>query len=296
MAKCHIGIKLLENIVALQEANADLPVIKEAWQELYDFSKINHATLRLQLWGKDGLDYFYLLDRALSYPLYHDGKDHHIFLPKTDASLLSFQEKRCFSKEDREALIQKAIQEAFILLENTYSKKADHSSLYQCCEKVSNFISNYLNEAGCEATVLDIRKYCGTFIPHAFCYVEFMGDDGKLHPTFIDATYRQFFTMAQCMQDARELVTEEQLDVINKRYHYSYIAPGLFAGTAYPDKLNDLLTKGYFHDLSSLEMYFNSFVQAELSRTTGDIDLLLTTRKSGEEYWDTFTKKLGGNK
>lgn len=297
MAKCHICIQMLENIVALQtKSDASLHEIKTLWQKFYSFSQKYRSTIRKELWGLDGFRYLTILNKALSQPVYADGATHRLgFVEHQNLTISDLQTYTQFTKEQRETFIKLAMMEALEYLEFRYGIQ-ESSSLYQCCQVTSSELAANLKSPGSSAQLIDVRDVFSTSIPHAFCYATFMGDDGFIHPYVIDMTFKQFYTLANCMPESRHLISEGALDPIRRMYHKHYIAPGFFSVKENFLKHELLLEKGFFNDLSSLEMYGNSFYKAGLSRENGDIVSLVSQRKSGEEYFDSLKKKIGGKR
>lgn len=267
MALCHIGMNLLEEIIAEQKiVPTNYDKLKLLWKKFYLFEAAHKKELIHELWGIDAINFFMAMNEALGAPIYMDEKPHTFQIVPEE---IPFSKDTPLSHEQMVFLIRQAMANAADALEKKYRICETNSSLYSCCTFTSEKIASFLNDYLCTAKVITTKQaFSAPNVPHVFCYAKFYNRDLHNPHVLIDMTYRQFFTIAATVPEARHKISERIIGVLplmRKTTPAYFIGPGYYMHTRYPEQTAALLENGFIEGDEAISAYANSFYAAELS-------------------------------
>ncbi len=149
-------------------------------------------------------------------------------------------------------------------------KDMSSSSLYHYCRHCSFKVADYLENEDYEARVISLQDCFSPRVGHYVCWVKL----NRKCSYIVDMTYRQFFLLATCMEEARFHKDEP------------YIAPGYFVDTDEKQEiLAFLLSQGYFECSGDvLRLYADTFALAEQSIDCGPKLILTPPKNTANSY------------
>lgn len=257
---------------ASKEEHPNTEKLALLWKKLYLYEQ-QHFLLPLK--RKDALyanDYWaYQMfwthhDEIKKMPIYYEDATYDL---KVTSEIVNPQDFGT-EKEKLEYAIRGSIADTIRELNAKNGKDISHSSFYHDCRFASKTAARYLRDLGYDAKAVSVQDSFSPHIEHIFCIVRL----GKL-TYIIDTTYRQFFILPNCMEEARFHVDEP------------WIAPGYFIDTDEKKALmRPLLETGYFLcDDDTLQCYGDSFAMAEQSFQAKKLQFV-PTKKRASAYLD----------
>lgn len=267
MSLCHIGMNLLEEIIAEQKTvPTNYEKLRLLWQKFYLFEATHKKELINELWGIDAINFFMLMNDALSAPVYMDEKPHTF---RVISEEIPFSKHDSLSHDQMIFLIHQAMAYAAGALEKKYKIDETNSSLYSCCNFTSQKIANFLNDYLCTARVITAKNaFSAPNVPHMFCYAKFYNRDLHNPCILIDMSYRQFFTIGATVPATRHRISEHIFGnfwLMRRSAPTYFIGPGYYMYTRHPEQTATLLENGFIEGEEAISAYANSFYAAEQS-------------------------------
>lgn len=264
-------LRLMSEIHILSHStDIDFEKLRLLWQKMYLY-EMQHPNV---IQDRDAFsflhyhskkDFWKMHDNAKSLPIYFENKQYTLQLE--DLKPL-FDSDFSTEKERLEYHIKRAI--FYAMNEIKCRRNITSTSLYHFCRFCSDRIADYLENEDYVVKVFSVQDSFSPRVGHFACLVQLP----QSIPYIIDMTYRQFFHLAGCMEEARFHADEP------------YIAPGYFIDTKEKQELlAPLLSSGYFACTNDvLKAYADSFAFAEQSVGQGPKLMLTPPKNTAENY------------